>query len=348
MGRQPGVAAKCEPWQRLVRCLEAVMAGSEIIQELVRSHIDGDDERFRTIALQLAAVEARHGHRLVASRIRDLLDRERSSDYAQPIPLTRTSPDLIGVLETSYPTASMHDIVLGADASERLKRVLQEQRSRDVLHQWSLIPSRKLLFHGPSGCGKTLAAEVIAGELKLPLIRIRLEVLFSRYLGQTGAQLAAIFAEMDRVRGLFLFDEFDGIGRQRSDSQDVGEAKRVVTTFLQLLDSDRSHSLIVAATNEVDQLDAALFRRFDDTILFPPPTESQLLQLLRLRAGSAGLSSAQLARITRVAVGMSFADVSKAATDALKTTVLAGRKRVTGDDLRLAIAKVRPIDRPSR
>jgi SpoVK/Ycf46/Vps4 family AAA+-type ATPase len=321
------------------------MAGSEIIQELVRSHIDGDDERFRTIALQLAAAEARSGHRLVAGRIRDLLDRERSTSHAQPIPLARTAPELIGVLETSYPSASIRDIVLGPDAEERLSRILQEQRSRDVLHQWSLSPSRKLLFHGPSGCGKTLAAEVLAGELKLPLVRIRLEVLFSKYLGQTGAQLTAIFAEMERVRGLFLFDEFDGIGRQRSDSQDVGEAKRVVTTFLQLLDSDRSHSLIVAATNEVDQLDPALFRRFDDAILFPPPTEPQLLELLRLRAGSAGLSNTELTGVARDAVGMSFADVAKAATDALKTTVLDGRKSVTAEDLTLAIAKLRRSDR---
>jgi SpoVK/Ycf46/Vps4 family AAA+-type ATPase len=324
------------------------MAGSEIIQELVRSHLDGNDERFRTVALQLAASEARHGHRLVASRIRDLLERASRDDQAQPIPLARTAPDLIGVLETSYPTTSLRDIVLDGDAAERLGRVLQEQRSRDVLHEWALGPSRKLLFHGPPGCGKTLAAEVLAGELRLPLIRVRLEVLFSRYLGQTGAQLAAIFSEMDRVRGLFLFDEFDGIGRQRSDSQDVGEAKRVVTTFLQLLDSDHSHSLIIAATNEVEQLDAALFRRFDDTILFPPPTGPQLLQLLRLRSGGAELPKGSLGEIAKAAEGMSYADVAKGVTNALKTTVLAGRDSVTSDELKLAISRIRRTDRSVR
>ncbi len=325
------------------------MAGSEIIQELVRSHMDGNEERFRTVALQLAASEARRGHRLVAGRIRDLLDQAAMTPRPnQPIPLARTSQELIGILEASFPTTTLRDIVVDGDTRESLERVLQEQRSRDLLHEWSLSPRRKLLFHGPPGCGKTLAAEVIAGELSMPLIRVRIEVLFSRYLGQTGSQLAAIFAEMDRVRGLYLFDEFDGIGRQRADSQDVGEAKRVVTTFLQLLDSDHSHSLIIAATNEVEHLDAALFRRFDDTVLFPIPTKDQLTRLIQIRATSARIAKVEQSKIAQEFQGMSYADVTKGTTDALKSMVLAKRKSVTAEELRGALERIRRTGRPTR
>jgi SpoVK/Ycf46/Vps4 family AAA+-type ATPase len=324
------------------------MAGSEIIQELVRSHVDGNDERFRTVALQLAASEARRGHRLVAGRIRDLLDKAAGLPRSdQPIPLARASQDLIGILEASYPATTLRDIVVDGDTREALERVLQEQRSRDILHEWSLSPRRKLLFHGPPGCGKTMAAEVIAGELSLPLIRVRLEVLFSRYLGQTGSQLTAIFGEMDRVRGLYLFDEFDGIGRQRADSQDVGEAKRVVATFLQLLDSDQSHSLVIAATNEVEQLDAALFRRFDDTVLFPIPTKDQLIRLIQLHGTHARITKVEQSNIAQEFLGMSYADVSKGTTDALKSMVLAKRKSVTAEELRGALERIRRTARPT-
>lgn len=323
------------------------MAASEVVQELIRSHVNGDEERFRTIALQLAATEARQGHRLVAGRIRDLLESGAVSREQAPTALARPPADLRSLLDTDYSKVSMRDIVLEDAAEESLKRVLQEQRSRSALAEWGLAPRRKLLLYGPPGCGKTLTAQVLAGELGMPLIRVRVEVLFSRFLGETALLLTEVFAEMHRVRGVFLFDEFDAIGRHRAEANDVGEAKRVVSTFLQLLDADQSDSLVVAATNEVGHLDPALFRRFDDVIHFGPPGHDTLVALLRLRTTGTGIPKSALVPLAKKADGLSFAEVTSSIEDAMKAMVLSGRKRLTTADLERELDRSK-LEHPAR
>jgi SpoVK/Ycf46/Vps4 family AAA+-type ATPase len=315
-----------------------------MIQELIRAHVAGDADRFRTIALQLAASEARAGHRRVAGRIRDLVEEERARARPPkdaPTPIARPPRDLRGILSTSYPKERLRDIVLAPEPARAMARVLREHRSRGRLGDWGLQPRRKLLFYGPPGCGKTLAASVLAGELSLPLSRIRVETLFSRFLGETSALLSDVFQEMERVRGVYLFDEFDAIARQRGDAQDVGEARRVVSTFLQLLDSDTSDSLIIAATNLTTQLDHAIFRRFDDAAEFPLPDEEQRAAVLTLRTTGTGFPVAEIATFAREGDGLSYADLTRAVHEALKTMVLAGRKRLRPDDLASSLSEIR-------
>lgn len=325
------------------------MAASEMIQELIRAHVDGNDQRFRTVALQLAAREARAGHRLVAGRIRDLVDAELdrpstirpSQSTDAPTPLARPSEDLRSVLAVSYPKEKLSDIVLVGDLAEELPRLLTEYRSRERLDRFGLSPRRHMLLHGPPGCGKTLAAAVIAGELGMPLLRVRIETLFSRYLGQTAAVLTAVFEEMQRLRGIFLFDEFDALGRQRFASNDVGEASRVVSTFLQLVDSDESDAIIVAATNGATEIDRAAFRRFDDVAIVPLPNVDAVQELLRLRTKGQKLTSSELESVAKLLDGLSFAEADRAVTEAMKTMVLDDRRRLTAEDLTHAAEQVR-------
>lgn len=324
---------------------EREMAASEMIQELIRAHVEGNAERFRTVALQLAAREARNGHRLVAGRIRDLMDLPAPSrareDPLAPTPLARPSEDLRGILAPSYPARRAGDIVLVGDLATVLPRLLTEHRSRDLLDRFGLEPRRRLLLHGPPGCGKTLAASVIAGELGLPLLRVRIETLFSRYLGQTAALLSAVFEEMHRVRGVYLFDEFDALGRQRFANNDIAEASRVVSTFLQLLDADDSGAVIVAATNSAGEIDGAAFRRFDDVAQVPLPPAPALADLLARRTKGHRIAVAEVDALAGDLAGLSFAEADRLVTEALKTTVLAGRKRLTIADLRAAAEEVK-------
>jgi len=315
-----------------------------MIQELIRAHVEDNPKRFRTVALQLAAREARNGHRVMAGRIRDLVDAELAPEalpMPAPTPLARPSEDLRSVLGSEYRSETIGDIVLVGDLVEVLPRVLLEQRSRDLLDRFALTPRRRILLHGPPGCGKTLAAAVLAGELGLPLMRVRIETLFSRYLGQTAALLNGVFEEMRRVRGVFLFDEFDALGRERFASNDVGEASRIVSTFLQLLDSDDSEAVIVAATNGVGEIDRAAFRRFDDVALMPLPSTAAIGELLRLRTRGHRISVAHLTAIAESLDGLSFADAERTVTEALKTMALDGRKRLANEDLQSASARAR-------
>ncbi len=302
------------------------MANAELMSELVRAHYAGDQRRFDNLLSQVIASESRAGHVRLAQRLRDLrVQAEVSPQHvAKPTQLARAPRELEHLLSVTYTEVRLSDLVLSQENHRALIRVIAEQRAVDTLAQHGLRPRRRLLLHGPPGCGKTMAAHAIAGELRLPVIRVRLEVIFSRFLGETAATLTEIFAEASRVRGIYLFDEFDALGRTRLDDNDIGEIKRVVTTFLQLLDTtDDTASILIAATNVGASLDRALFRRFDDVLELAGPTPEQAGELLRrlLRQWGAKPDRATLEATT----GLSFADIHAAVDDARKKAILDGR-----------------------
>ena len=113
---------------------------------------------------------------------------------------------------------------------------------------------------------KTLTAAVLAGELGIPLLEVRLDGLITKFMGETAAKLRQVFDAVEQTRGICLFDEFDTIGSNRSPLKDVGEIRRVLNSFLLMIEQDQSHSLIVVATNQHGVLDSSLFRRFDDVL----------------------------------------------------------------------------------
>jgi SpoVK/Ycf46/Vps4 family AAA+-type ATPase len=311
------------------------MANAELIPELVRAHYAGDQRRFGNLLNQYIASESRAGHVRLAQRLRDLRAEAEAAPQppAKPRQLARAPRDLESVLSVGYSDVRLADLVLSPENRRSLQRVIAEQRAAETLAEHGLRPRRRLLLHGPPGCGKTMAAHAIAGELHLPIIRVRLEVIFSRYLGETAATLTEIFAEAERVRGVYLFDEFDALGRTRLDDNDVGEVKRVVTTFLQLLDTTGdTDSILIAATNVRASLDRALFRRFDDVLELPGPTPDQAAELLGRLMRQWNAKPDQ--QILQAASSLSFADIRAAIDDARKETILAGRQAPLLGDVR--------------
>lgn len=256
--------------------------------------------------------------------------------------------ELADVLEGRHRDERFHDIVLRDDVRDLLLRVISENRSRGRLERFGVSPRHRLLFHGAPGCGKTLAAAVLAGEMGLPLMTVRFDALFSRFLGATAVQLRAIFAEMPRRPGVYLFDEFDSVAKARGDSQDVGEMNRVVTAFLQLVDADVSGSLLVAATNHVELLDSAVFRRFDVIVPFDKPSHEQLVALLQLRLDTVGLSEDQAERLAGGADGWSFAEAARACDDAVRTMALDDREQISERDVETALQELKRRELPGR
>jgi len=202
-----------------------------------------------------------------------------------------------------------------------------------------------VLLYGPPGCGKTLAAQALAGELGLPLLTARLDALFSRFLGATAVHLKTIFEEMPRKVGVYFFDEFDSIAKHRGDEHEVGEMRRVVTSFLQLMDADQSPGLILAATNYEKLLDRAVFRRFDMVVEFALPSNILIERLIAKRLGRFRLSRESTRRAALAAAGASFADVARACDDAVRTMVLSHRSTLTNEDLAHAMTSIH--SRPS-
>ena len=310
----------------------------DILKKLIEAHAGGDEGAFRKAALQLAAAESAAGHARIADELRTLVARMPvTASRGKLVDIAQPRGELADILEGGHREERLGDIVLSAETHDELRRVLGENRASAALETHGVQPRRRLLFHGPPGCGKTLAAAVIAGEMGLPLMTVRLAALFSRFLGATATHLWAVFQEMPRRPGVYLFDEFDAIGQARGDAQDVGEMRRVVTAFLQFIDADRSPSILVAATNHAELLDRAIFRRFDVVLAFDLPSEAAITELLTLRLPHGGFSPSFLASLTSRARGLTFADVARACDDALRSMVLAGEPAMREQDLVVAI-----------
>ena len=324
---------------------------ADVLKLLLQSHADGDEPSFRRAALQLAAAESSAGHVRVADEIRAIIAKMPATALRKAGPIVDIAAprgDLADLLDGGHRDARLRDIILSNDVRELLLRLIAENRSRSRLEKFGVAPRRRLLFHGAPGCGKTLAAAVLAGEMGLPLMTVRFDALFSRFLGATAVQLRAIFAEMPRRPGVYLFDEFDSVAKARGDSQDVGEMNRVVTAFLQLVDADVSGGILVAATNHVELLDRAVFRRFDVIVPFDKPTREQLVALLRLRLSAVGLTAAQAEQVAGRAEGWSFGDVARACDDSIRTMALTEREEISESDLIVALEELKRRELPAR
>ena len=200
-------------------------------------------------------------------------------------------------------------------------------------------PSHKILFCGPPGCGKTATAEAIASELGLPLVYIRFDSVVSSLLGETASNLRRVFEYIKQDTWVVLFDEFDAIGRSRDDVTEHGEIKRVVNSFLQMLDSFDGRSLLVAATNFEQVLDPALWRRFDDIVRFERPTTEQIEELMKKRLHPVMNPRVSLRGYVKQLTGATFGDVERVTLDILKTCALEGRIRLRPEDIRLAMKR---------
>jgi SpoVK/Ycf46/Vps4 family AAA+-type ATPase len=311
------------------------MATAEQVKTLIKSHLAGQPEQFFTVALQVAAHEAKLGHAAIALEIRNLVDAAKGRPRLE----AGLSPELANLVLRSESRERLGQLVLSGELRDRIERVLLEFRQQAKLKSHGLSHRRKILLIGPPGTGKTLTASVMAGELKLPLNVILMERLVTKFMGETSVKLRQIFDLIARQRGVYLFDEFDAIGSERSRDNDVGEIRRVLNSFLQFIERDTSDSLIIAATNNPHLLDQALFRRFDDVLYYDLPEKAEIKSLLLNRLGNFRNKRMALGKIIEAAAGLSHAEVTHACDDAIKDAILGDRKTVTTDQLKQSLSQ---------
>ena len=315
------------------------MATAEQLRALIRSHFDDDGERFATIALQLAAQEAKQGHTKLANEIRSLVDKAKSTR----VRIVRFNRDLDDLVISTDPRERLADLIVSVDMQNRIKRILREYHQQGKLKKHGLGNRRKVLLAGPPGTGKTMTAALLAGELGLPLHTILMDKLVTKFMGETSAKLRQIFDVIRERRGVYLFDEFDAIGAERGREDDVGEMRRVLNSFLQFIEQDKSDSLIVAATNNPRILDQALFRRFDDILYYHLPTSNEIQRLLESRLGRFRGKKLSLKSAAREAETLSHAEITQACDDAIKEAILADRETITATLLKSMFRERRAV-----
>jgi SpoVK/Ycf46/Vps4 family AAA+-type ATPase len=324
------------------------MATAEQLRALLESHVAGDEERFFALFLQVAAQASRQGQNKFADDLVRLVDkaqeRRSAANSLSPVPIAQPRGELSGLIGVAYPKALLSDLVLASDVREQLERILLEQRQRAKLTANGLCARRKILLIGPPGTGKTFTATALAGELHVPLFSVLLDGLMTKFMGEAAAKLRLVFDAVSRTRGVYFFDEFDALGAERGNPNDVGEARRTLNSFLQMIEQDRSDSILLAATNHAGLLDRALFRRFDDIIHFDLPSSTLATHLIKARLALFASLNVDWRAAATAAKGLSHAEIVRACDDTMKNAILRDETELTTSNI-VASLKTRRLAR---
>lgn len=311
------------------------MAQFDYIKEIAKYGLENDQERLLSVLNELIE-HSKKTKKLnfaiqLQSILKDSLKLQKSNGLTKvgsETHLNRIEDKELSelILEKITSDYSLENIIANEKIYSELKFFIEEHHKIEILHQFDLPVSNKLLLYGPSGCGKTLASYVIAGELAKMMVVINLGAIVSSKLGETSKNLSKIFKKAATEDCIIFLDEFDSLGKIRDYSQDHGEMKRVVNTILQLFDYLPQSSIVIAATNQKNMLDDALLRRFDNIIEFELPNESDIKKLIKLTLKNGNFkfdNKAAADRIIKKSIGLSYYSIQKTLITSIKRTLFA-------------------------
>lgn len=291
------------------------MASAEHVKGLIRAHLEQDNARFKTIVLQIAANEARQGHMAVARDLKQLSEKLSNTNNIVHI---NNNP----LLEMYMPNDKISELIVSDNQKIKINRVLEEFKNRDKLQTYGLSNRCKILLEGAPGTGKTFTASIIASELKIPLYVVQMDKIVTKFMGETSAKLRLVFEDIKKTMGVYFFDEFDAIGANRSLDNEVGEARRILNSFLQFIEQDDSNSIIIAATNNHRLLDQALFRRFDDVIHYAMPEDDEIRAIFEKKLVKKYYTGSINTSLIDAAKGLSQSEIISACDDCFKSAIL--------------------------
>lgn len=329
----------------------------ELLKRLFRAIASDDTTAIDKLTYLVIEEERKKGHTLLAEQLERIRKQRKSevSSVEESKKAAVIAPDTIQALQelptnkrfnlplvTFIPRERLrHHMILAEAVEKRFRRIEREYAARDRLAHYGLRYRQKILLYGSPGCGKTLGAERLAWNTGLPLLKVRFDAMVSSYLGETASNLRLVFDKASENPCLLFLDECDSIAKSREDMQEVGEMKRVVNTFLQILDDyEASSGLLVAATNLDKSLDSALWRRFDDVIEVPKPGKDELKSILKQNLSAIETGVIDWETIIQKMDGFSAAQAVRVAQDAAKRAILEREDLVIPEHLEEAIKEI--------
>ncbi|GAX89091.1 AAA family ATPase [Effusibacillus lacus] len=312
-----------------------------MMKRLFRAISSGNHEDLRKIASQIVQDEEKKGHLSLAKELKTTL---AGFSDTQSAAVLEFKPNVLSVLPRNKkndsplvtylgPEQLKHEMILPPSVEERFERIEKEYAARERLALYGLKPRSKILLYGPPGCGKTLGAQRLAWSNGLPLMKVRFDAMVSSLLGETASNMREIFNSAAQSPCVLFFDECDAIAKSRSAGQEVGEIKRVVNSFLQFLDEYDVPGLLVAATNLTNQLDPAVWRRFDDVFEIPKPGAEEIKQIVQMTLSALQTTEFDWDIIVQESAGLSAAQIVRAAQDAAKRVILSADEIISQEVL---------------
>jgi SpoVK/Ycf46/Vps4 family AAA+-type ATPase len=295
------------------------MARSDLLLSLVRAGNNGDSRLFRAAAEAIIAEERTKRHYVFANALTEALK------APQPAVSNNGSGSARNLFYESAPQETLDEMVLPAHVRRACDRLIEEQHRAELLRSYNLEPRHRILLLGAPGTGKTSLASALTNALMVPLITVRYEGLIGSYLGETATRLRALFEHIRTYGCVLFFDEFDTIGKERGDTRETGEIKRVVSSLLLQIDSLPSHVVVVTATNHPELLDRAVWRRFQLRLKLPMPSDQQIREwLARVEARGGTRLGSRLDQAVHFLQGLSFAELADFTSDLQRCLVLDG------------------------
>ena len=254
------------------------MARSDLLLQLARAGAKGDQTLFRKTLEAIAAEERAKQHHVLAQRLEEVLGNGALGSRRKPLfgNGQGNGNSAAGLLFEKTPECTLEDLVLPDSAVSCCRELVEEHQRREILRSYGLEPRHRLLLVGPPGNGKTSLAHALADALLIPLFVVRYEGVIGSYLGETAGRLGRLFDHVRSRPCVLFFDEFDTLGKERGDTHETGEIKRVVSSLLLQIDDLPSHVVVVTATNHDELLDRAVWRRFQIRLKLPSPGRAML------------------------------------------------------------------------
>lgn len=325
------------------------MARSDLLINLVKSGASGDKTALRKTVEAIVAEERAKQHNVVANRIekayRTANGNGNGAAHMNSAVSEHASRARDFVAEVT-PRRRLEDLVLPDATLTVVQQLIEEQQRASLLRSHSLEPRHSALLVGPPGNGKTSLAEAIAESLAVPFFVVRYEAMIGSFLGETASRMKRVFDYARTTPCVLFFDEFDAVGKERGDTHETGEIKRVVTSLLMQIDDLPSYVVILAATNHSELLDRAVWRRFQLRLPLPVPSQKQLASYLTTLSERSnlklGVSATQIAK----SLGkVSFSEAEQFFLNVARRQVLAAGERspaeIAKEQLKLWTSRVR-------
>ena len=176
------------------------------------------------------------------------------------------------------------DLILEPEVLKEVKQIEAWLKHGDTLmNDWGMKkkikPGYRSLFYGSSGTGKTLCATLLGKSLDMPVFKIDLSMMVSKYIGETEKNLRKVFDKAENRDWILFFDEADALFGKRTSTKTSNDryANQEVAYLLQRIED--FPGVVILASNMKDNIDEAFARRFQSMVEFPIPKQTERLQL---------------------------------------------------------------------